>query len=177
MSRLESQRGQPEPVGESEELADFCDAVEIPRKFIGDFLSTLCQDTAEEVAQLRQVVADVDDEETRLLLAAEKVRQQNGLPSTVASPPKPGQLPSLGDLYGQCREQWINYVSSGHRQEVDAVRIHLDEMIREMEAEGTGTMSERLLIQQISLLGVQVHFFQRLQAAIECHQLPVHVAE
>jgi len=47
--------------------------------------------------------------------------------------------------------------------------------VKEMEAEGTGTKSERLLIEQVAIQWVQVHFYELLQASAS--EVSAEVAE
>lgn len=140
-------------------------AVEIPTKCVADFVSDVLSNVAEENAVLRLALADVGDEETRFLLAAEKRNQENGLTRSVALSSNQSGPPLPGDLYGQCVEQWVKLATSDNKHEAAGLRHRIVEMVRELEAEGAGTKSERLLIEQVAIQWVQVHFYERLQAS------------
>ena len=140
-------------------------AVEVPTKCAADFVFDILSNVAEENALLRLAMADVGDEETRLLLAAEKRRQESGLACSVTLSSSQSGPALPGDLYGQCVEQWVKLATGDNKHEAAGLRHRIAEMVREMEAEGAGTKSERLLIEQVAIQWVQVHFYERLQAS------------
>ena len=140
-------------------------AVEVPTRCAADFVADILSNVAEENALLRQAMADVGDEETRFLLAAEKRNQENGLTCNVALSPSQSGPTLPGDLYGLCVEQWVKLATGDNKHEATGLRHRIAEMVREMEAEGAGTKSERLLIEQVAIQWVQVHFYELLQAS------------
>ena len=75
-------------------------AVEVPTRCAAGFVADILSNVAEENALLRQAMADVGDEETRFLLAAEKRNQENGLTCNVALSPSQSGPTLPGDLYG-----------------------------------------------------------------------------
>ena len=165
MPREQRATGKADDSRPAEEHEDSDGAVEIPTKCAADFVSDILSNVAEENAVLRLALADVGDEETRLLLAAEKRNQENGLTRSVALSPSQSGPAMPGDLYGQCVEQWVKLATGGNKHEAAGLRHRIAEMVREMEAEGAGTKSERLLIEQVAIQWVQVHFYERLQAS------------
>jgi hypothetical protein len=98
-------------------------------------------------------------------LAAEKRNQENGLNRSVALSSNQSGPPLPGDLYSQCVEQWVKLATGDNKHEAAGLRHRIAEMVREMEAEGAGTKSERLLIEQVAIQWVQVHFYELLQAS------------
>jgi hypothetical protein len=100
-----------------------------------------------------------------LLLAAEKRRQESGLACSVTLSSSQSGPALPGDLYGQCVEQWVKLATGDNKHEAAGLRHRIAEMVREMEAEGAGTKSERLLIEQVAIQWVQVHFYELLQAS------------
>ena len=150
-------------------------AVEVPTRCAADFVADILSNVAEENALLRQAMADVGDEETRFLLAAEKRNQENGLTCNVALSPSQSGPTLPGDLYGLCVEQWVKLATGDNKHEATGLRHRIAEMVREMEAEGAGTKSERLLIEQVAIQWVQVHFYELLQASAS--EVSAEVAE
>ena len=165
MPREKRATGKADDSPHAEEHEDSGGAVEIPTKCAADFVSDTLSNVAEENAVLRQALADVGDEETRFLLAAEKRNQENGLNRSVALSSNQSGPPLPGDLYSQCVEQWVKLATGDNKHEAAGLRHRIAEMVREMEAEGAGTKSERLLIEQVAIQWVQVHFYELLQAS------------